>query len=319
MAMNKYHHYALNLIISGATLLTAVPGIAAAQALDQIAVVVNGEPIMRSEVSSRMSVMQASSKQQLSPAKLQKAAMDDLVSERLQIQYAKKAGIRIDDTLLDKTLQKIAQRNKMNLQTFQAALYRQGINYVQFREQTRNKLLIDRLRARQTRRQVKISNVEINDLVRSQSDQLSEGSRYRLAHTVIPVSASASVADINAARQQAYELRRSTLAAGDSADFSSWQGSLNGWHNAAELPATIRRTLALLESGEISQVTRTAEGFHLFKLLESNKTPEQQASAESRLRSQARQFLGNRKSDDYYRAWLQSLRNSALIEQRSEP
>lgn len=307
------------LILSGAMLFTAVPGNAAVQALDQIAIVVNGDPVMRSEINSRMSLMQASSKQQVPDAELEKAAVDELVTERLQIQYAKTAGISIDDTLLDETMQRIAQRNKMNMQTFQAALYRQGINYVQFREQTRNRLLIDRLRAHQTRRQVNISSAEINDLISSQSDQLSAGGRYRLAHSFIPVSQNAAVADINAARQQTYELRRSTLSAGDSADFSNWQGSLNGWQNAAELPTPVRRAVALLESGEISQVTRTAEGFHLFKLLESNKAPEQLAEAERNLRNQATQFLGERKSDDYYRAWLQSLRNSALIERRKQP
>jgi peptidyl-prolyl cis-trans isomerase SurA len=319
--MNKHHKYLLGLLFSGAVLFTPAQSFAAEQALDQIAVVVNGDPVMRSEISSRMKFLQASAKQgsTLSAAQLQAAALDELVTERLQIQYAKKAGISIDDSIVDEAMLNIAKRNKMNLQTFQAALYRQGINYVQFREQTRNKLLIDRLRSQQARQQITISNTEISDLVSTQSDKLTAGARYRLAHSFTPVGDQASVAAINAARQQAYNLRKQTLAAGEAADTSNWQGDLSGWQPAEQLPVPVRRALALLEAGEISDVIGTAEGFHLLKLLETADAPVQSADNENKLRSQATQFLGERKSDEYYRAWLQSLQNSAYIDYRIKP
>ncbi|MEZ5538034.1 MAG: SurA N-terminal domain-containing protein [Thiolinea sp.] len=316
--MNKPDKYLLGLVLSGTLLFASTFGVATAQTLDQIALVVNGDPIMRSEIVNRMKFLQASGNPSasVSAAQLQEAAIDELVMEQLQIQYAQKAGISVDDATLDETMQTIANRNKMNLQTFQAALYRQGISYVQFREQTRNKMLIERLRNQQARQQINISKTEVNDLVSTRTDQLTAGARYRLAHALIPVAEQASVAEINAARQQAFNLRRQTLAAGDSADLSAWKGALSGWKAAEELPAPAIRALALLENGEISEVVRTPTGFHLFKLLESSIPPAQAASNENSLRNQASQFLGERKTDEYYRAWLQSLRNSAHIDFR---
>lgn len=316
--MNKRFNYALGLLISGAVLFTSTPALAAAQTLDQIAIVVNGAPVMRSEISSRMQFLRASNKQtqNMSATQLQQAAIDELVTERLQIQYAGEAGINIDDSVLDEAMLSIAKRNNMNLETFQAALYRQGINYVQFREQTRNKILIDRLRSQQTRQQVNVSNAEITDLVSTQTDKLTAGVRYRLAHQFVPVREQASVADINAARQQAYNLRRQTLAAGEAADTANWRGALSGWKTAEELPLPVKRALALLEDGEISDIVRTGSGFHLFKLLETANGTAQSAANENQLRSRASKFLGDSKSDDYYRAWLQSLRNSAYIDYR---
>lgn len=130
--------------------------------LDQIAAVVNSDVVMMSEAQQRAQILRSSSKAaaSLSPQALLKQAVDNLILEHLQIQKAEEAGIQIDDITLNKTIETIARQNKLGLPAFQQALQQEGINYAEFREQTRHKLMADALRKREVQNRVKAASPE---------------------------------------------------------------------------------------------------------------------------------------------------------------
>ncbi|WML90888.1 SurA N-terminal domain-containing protein [Thiothrix lacustris] len=129
-------------------------------ALDQIAAIVNSDVIMMSEAQKRANIMQSSSKSaaNLAPGNLLKQAVDSLILENLQVQKAETAGIQIDDITLNKTIAGIAEQNKLNLADFQQALQEEGIDYTEFREQTRRKLMADALRKREIQSRIKTTD-----------------------------------------------------------------------------------------------------------------------------------------------------------------
>lgn len=129
-------------------------------ALDQIAAIVNSDVIMMSEAQKRANIMQSSSKSaaNLAPGNLLKQAVDSLILENLQVQKAETAGIQIDDITLNKTIVGIAEQNKLNLPDFQQALQEEGIDYTEFREQTRRKLMADALRKREIQSRIKTTD-----------------------------------------------------------------------------------------------------------------------------------------------------------------
>lgn len=118
--------------------------------LDQIAAVVNTDVIMLSEAQQRAYLLRANpAAAKLAAPALLKQAVDDLILEKLQVQQADAAGIQIDEITLNKTIATIAQRNQLSLPAFQQALQQEGIDYADFREQTRRKLMVDALRKRE--------------------------------------------------------------------------------------------------------------------------------------------------------------------------
>lgn len=125
--------------------------------LDQIAAVVNSDVVMLSEARQRAQILRSSSKAAagLSAQALLKAATDNLILEHLQMQKAETAGIQIDDITLNKAVESIARQNKLSLPAFQQALQKEGINYSEFREQTRRKLMAEALRKRELQKRVK--------------------------------------------------------------------------------------------------------------------------------------------------------------------
>jgi parvulin-like peptidyl-prolyl isomerase len=158
-------------------------------ALDQIAAVVNSDVIMMSEAQKRVQILRSSSKDaaHLSPQDLLKQAVDNLILEKLQIQKAEAAGIQIDDVTLNKTVAGIASQNKLSLPAFQQALQQTGIDYADFREQTRHKLMADALRKREITSRIKTDDPkaaesQANELYQTWLQELRNGAyvEYRI-------------------------------------------------------------------------------------------------------------------------------------------
>ncbi|WGZ93307.1 MAG: SurA N-terminal domain-containing protein [Candidatus Thiothrix putei] len=164
MDMNKLTLSPLLSATALALLLTVHPVQAdnTATPLDQIAAVVNSDVVMMSEAQQRAQILRSSSQAAASLAApvLLKQAVDNLILEKLQLQQADAAGIQIDDVTLNKTIAGIAQRNQLSLPAFQQALQQEGIDYAEFREQTRRKLMADALRKREVERRVQATSAE---------------------------------------------------------------------------------------------------------------------------------------------------------------
>lgn len=237
-----------------------------AASLDRIAAVVNNDVIMLSEAQHRAQILKAPLKQ----------AIDELIMERLQTQKAVAAGIQVDDVILNKAVENVARQNNLDLPAFQQALQQEGIHYDDFRAQTKRKLMIDALRKRQMQGNVKVSEQEVNDLITSQTDSLTKGERFNLQHILIAVPTGTPVAQVNAARERAEKLRRRLLSGADftqlaqmeSDSYAAKNGGNLGWQEAEKLPASFNRILAIMQPGEISEVVRDSQGFHILKLLE---------------------------------------------------
>lgn len=279
MDMNKIFPYqklvAALLLLSAGLIQTAHA--AEAVRMDQIAAVVNSDAIMMSEASERARVLAASSKAKLlTPQQLLKKAVDELILERLQVQQAEKQNINIDDVTLNKAVESIARQNKLSLPQFRQALQQEGIDYDNFREQTRRRLMVDALRQRQIGGKVKVSDQEVQDLIAINSASLTKGERYHLQHILVSAPNGTPVARVNAARQRAEDIRRRIIAGEDFNRIASSESDSNaareggslGWQEAEKLPPSFRRTLALMQPGEISEVVRDPQGFHILKLLD---------------------------------------------------
>ena len=288
MVMIKTPYIKLLATLFGTLLLSSTPSNANTP-LDKIAAVVNSDVVMLSEIQDRARILRSSSKQaaNLSPQRLQVEALDDLVLERLQMQQAKQRGINIDPITLNKTLEKIAQRNKLSLGQFRQALQREGMNYEEYRKQVRNKLIMESLRKRQVDSRINVSKQEIQDLIVSQSSKLNQGVQYRLQHILVSAPNGIPIAQSNKAKQRAEQLRKKIIATGNfdaiakssSDNYAAEKGGNLGWQAAEKLPKSFNRVLSLLDVGAISEVVRDPKGFHILKLLEKQGGQQQAKGA----------------------------------------
>lgn len=269
------------LLLAGSGILGAQP-VAATEdrLLDRIIAVVEEDVIMRSELLQRMddvSQQLASRDGQAPPREmLVRPVLDRLILERLQLQEARRIGIRIDDITLNNAVESIARENRMTLAQFRDRLVAEGMDFPTFREQVRDELAISQLRRRQVDARIQVSEQEIDDLIASESGAIDRDVEYRLLHLLIALPEGATPEQIRAAREQAGHIREEAAAGADftalalreSAGRQALEGGDLGWRRASQVPTLFARHVVLMREGEVSEVIRSPSGFHIIKLAE---------------------------------------------------
>ena len=249
-------------------------------AVDRIVAVVNDEVITLNELAERTRLvvgqLQRAGGQLPSPDALQRQVLERMINDLVQVQLAKETGVKVDDATVEKTIQRIADDNNMSMTAFRQALERDGIRYTRFREDMRNELLLARLREREVENTVVVTDAEVETELARLAKEHGGDTEFRLQHILVMVPQQATPEQIETRRKRALqalsELRKGAMFAEVSATYSdapdSLQGGDLGWRAAGRLPALFLEALEKIQPGEVSDVLRSPNGFHILKLLE---------------------------------------------------
>lgn len=245
--------------------------------LDRIVAVVNDEVITRYELEERVKFATKQLRQQGTPLPpkdaLERQLLDRMVTDRVQLQFAKETGLRVDDTELDRAINRIAQENKMTAQQLRQALDKDGVPFARFRDDIRNEIVITRLREREVDHKIVVTEGEIDNFL-SLQQRADVNDEYNLSHILVVVPENASPEQIQARREraeQAYaqlkggsDFRQVAVAFSEAPD--ALQGGTMGWRPSSRLPTLFTDALKSLRAGELSPILRSANGFHILKL-----------------------------------------------------
>ena len=223
---------------------------------------------------------------------LRKQLLDRMINDAVQMQEAKETGIKIDDETLDKTLQRIADENNLSMTEFRRLLEQDGVRWQKFREEIRGEVLMQRLREREVEGNINVTEAEVDTQLALESREATTDQEFRLAHILVLVPEQATSAQIEARRKRALlalaELRKGAEFAQISAQYSdapdALQGGNLGWRPSGRLPAIFLEALSPLKAGEITDILRSANGFHIVKLLDKRGKDAQPTIQQTRAR-----------------------------------
>ena len=250
------------------------------QPVDRIVAVVNDEVITQNELNDRVALvshqLQRQGGQLPSSEVLTQQILERMVNDLLQAQLAKETGIKVDDATLERTIDRIAQENNLSRSDFRVALEKDGIKYPKFREDIRNEIALARLREREVDNAVVVTDAEVDTELAREGKEKTSDSEFRLSHILVMVAPQATAEVIEQRRRRALqalsELRTGGNFAQVAAAFSdapdALQGGSLGWRPAARLPTLFTTVLEKLAPGEVSDIIRSPNGFHIIKLLE---------------------------------------------------
>ena len=249
--------------------------------MDRIIAVVDQSVITEQELADRIATVSAQLEKNGTPLPpqevLEKQILERLIVDSLQMQLAAQTGLKVDDTQLDKTIERIAAQNKLDVETFKDTLEKDGVNIRKFREDIRSEIIIARLREREVDNRVNISESEIDNYLTTQANRSEEQDEFEVSHILIRTPEDASPEDLQTAKTKT-EAALKKLASGAefsevSASFSdapnALEGGSLGWKSGAQIPALFLESLKTMQVGEISKPMRSPNGFHILKL--SNK------------------------------------------------
>lgn len=246
--------------------------------LDRIVAVVNDEVITQIEIEQQKKEIIAQLSRQgtpLPPADvLEKQVLERAISDRAQLQFAKESGIRADDAQVERAIARIAEDNKLSMSDFRKALEKDGVPFAKFREEIRNEIILTRLREREVENRVVVTDGEIDNFLATAKSGREDD--YQLAHILVLVPEQASPEQIQLRKARAEEALRNLRSGADfaqtAATFSdandALQGGALGWRAASRLPSLFADAVKQLKPGQVSGILKSANGFHIVKLLE---------------------------------------------------
>ncbi len=248
--------------------------------IDKIVAVVNNDVVLSSELDRELELLEKQAKEsgQRLPetSVLEQRVLERLIQNKVLMQRATTLGISVDENTLNRAITSVARNNNMSLGDFRQALRLEGIDYQGFREGIREELTISRLRAREVDNKLVISPRDIDNFLKRSKDSEQSQSSYRLQHILVGVPDGASSEQLAAAQQKINEIASAikggsdfgTLAATHSDGARALDGGDIGWRKPDELPELFSSAISPLKAGDVTEILRSPNGFHLLKVID---------------------------------------------------
>ena len=245
---------------------------------DRIVAVVSEEVITSYDLRARLDEAVKQLKKQGTPLPpqdvLERQLLERMIIDRIQLQFARETGLKVDDAQLDQAIGRIAANNKMTQQQFRMALEKDGVNYARFREDIRDEMTTVRLREREVDSKLVISDGEI-DLYLANQASVGGGEEVQLAHILLRAPEAASPEQLQKLRLRGEQAVKRAKAGENFAQLTATfsdapdalQGGNLGWRPLERLPQIYAEAAVRMKPGEVSDLLRSSAGFHIIKFL----------------------------------------------------
>ncbi len=266
------------------------------QMLDRIIAIVDESVVLESELVRRSNaiIAQIKSRNQKVPSLkiLRKQVLDRLIVESLQLDTAKRVGVRISDGELNATLEKIAESSNMSIQQLQQKVESDGTSWAIFREDIRNEVMIDRVQRGMVQRRIQVSEKEIDNIVAQLDKEGESRTQYHLGHILLALPESATPEELTAKREEARKIIEALRGGSNFEEFavafSSGQNSLEGgdmgWRSLNQLPTLFAGTVKNMNVNDVSEPLRSGSGLHILFLKDKKGGFAQQVVVQTRVR-----------------------------------
>ena len=289
---------------------------ARAQTEQSIVALVNDEPITNYDVTQRMRLLKVTARKEPSAA-LRKQVIEDLVSERIQMQEATKNGVVVSDDQVNQLLDRVASSNKMNRDQLVSSLAQLGVNGSTMKEQIRSRLAWRSVVQRKFRGQVSVNASQVDEAL--SEEQPSEGKKksteFQLQRVRLELPESPDQRTIANRFVEAEQLRKRVTSC---SNIEQVAGRLRrtsvksvGRKTAQQLIQPTRAILLATEDGRLTPPTITSSGIELYAVCARRaveRNDEQRKEVRTKLISQEYNILARRH--------LRDLRQDAFVEYR---
>jgi len=248
---------------------------------DYVVALINSEPITYSDLRMQTRIMEQQLREQgrngVSPTAVREAALERLITERIQLQMAAQMGIRAEEAAVDQAEKTVAAQNQLSVASLRQNLEKEGLSTAVFRRQLGDQVVLGRLREREVDARVKISEPDVDTALAAQEAANAQltNQNINIAQLLIALPENPSAAQLAAAQAkaqsalkrirngEAFEALVSELSEGDRRN-----GGQLGVRRADRYPDLFAAAIHDLSVGGISEPVRSGAGLHILKLID---------------------------------------------------
>jgi len=240
----------------------------AVEILDRVAVIVEDGLIMESQIKRDLEDITKRYDEQNIPkpdvSVLREQVIESLIIEELQLQLADRYGIRISDEELNNTISRIAANNNYQLEEFIKFIENDGSSYVDFRENVKKQITIQRVQRGRVGSEIDITEKEFEAFLET-NESLSELEPELLVRQIL-------VKDINVANEIYEKIQDGvsfeSIAKSEPSNTYKKNNGLMEWRKAIDMPELFSKAINLKPVGFVSEPIKSGAGYHILKLEE---------------------------------------------------
>jgi len=248
------------------SILLALPLNAKIEILDRVAIIVEEGVVLESQVNYMLENVKKRYQEQGAPMPPQEVLLNQvqerLIIEELQLQMARRAGVKVGDGELNQAFENIAQTNGLSLDEFIKTLELEGASYEELRSQVRKEMIIQRVQRGKVGNEVNITEQELDGFLATEG-AVRELSPELFVRQIL-------VSDQNKADSLLIKINNgedfAELARKNSKSSNASSGGEMGWRNLADLPTIFAGALKNKKKGYISPPLKSSSGFYILKL-----------------------------------------------------
>ena len=201
-----------------------------------------------------------------------KLSLDQLITEKLVIEYALINGISMNEEQLNNVINNIAKSNNITTEELIKQIEEDGSSYSDFRENIRIQLTFDQVKKRTIGANVKISEFEINNFIELQKERTP--TKYNYSHIFIEyIKNSDDDDDVEKTKMKLTEVieglkekKFSEVAIDYSDGPMAEKGGVMGKKIIDDIPDIFIDSLKSMKIEEVSKPIKSSGGYHLIKL-----------------------------------------------------
>ncbi len=309
--------------------------------IQKIIVKVNGEILTQTDLEDQQIAALREKNPQLrglqdfgSDAALQKALADvtpdvlvTAIDELLLIQHARETGVRFTDENFKMAIESVKKQNNLDDAGLTKAMQGEGITMADLRENFERAYLRRAVEEREIMKNMTITEQEARQYYKAHPEQFLTPATVTVREIFVSVptvtgadgkpaiNAAASeeaLAKLKTARDRAAKGEDfAKIAAEVSESGTKANGGLIGPVLVTDLNPTLAELFSKMKTGEISEPTRNAEGYQIFKM--DTKSTQEPRAFET-VRNEIAQRIYSERLEGETRKYLEKLRETALIE-----
>jgi len=278
----RWHKYspAAKQLVMGVWIVFILVGGLRAKLVDRVVAIVNNDVILLSELNQTLTTISANLDKQGYPEsqkdqilkKQRSRILEQIIYDKLTDQQVQRHNIKIDDSEVDATIQRIQKINKMSDDALRRSLELDGLSYDDYRKQIKDRMLRARLVNREVKSKIVITDEDIKAYYEAHLDEYGGHTKFELSHILIKVSPTADSTEKERARQKIDNIYKQLqdgavfeklAAAYSEASSAAGNGQL-GVFDRNILSKPIKQALNGLKPKQFSKVVESDQGYQIF-------------------------------------------------------
>ncbi len=240
-------------------------------------------------------------------AQMYAQVLNQLVESSLVTQEAKRMGIAVDDTDVDKAMENFKKEHNLDQERLELGLAAQGMTLGQYRERLREQILQGMIVSRAVRAKIVVTDKEIKAYYDSHYQDFKAKKKYHLKNII--VRGATDLATVQGKLESKADF--SEVAQAYSIGSNASSGGELGEFDISSFSDEIKKALEGVGKGQYTKPVDMGDSFQI--LYVADIISQGQSPVQEEVEKQIQDILYREHGEAQFKKWMENLKNSAHI------